>query len=546
MFEKHQRKFKRTAKLISVLSKYGFQDLLIRMNLKSEKDSINPETNLQLTLFERIRLALEELGPTFVKLGQSFSNREDILPMDLIVQLQRLQDNVEVLELDAPAILEEELGINVTDHFLEIDSKPIASASIAQVYKAKLINGKEVIVKVKRPGIQSMIEDDLLILKDLVKIIDSYSEIGDQMNLKHALVAFEKSILLELSLVNERNNIQQFAINFQNHPDTYVPKVYDEYCSNRVLTMEFIDGIKITELEKLHEKGIDPKTISELGLKLFVMQILEFGFFHADPHPGNILVNDQGQVIFIDFGAVGVVQPNDISKLENLIMAFMNKKSDKIVRNLKKLAVYYNIPDDRKFESDVYTILNQVHRSSLRDINIADMLDSMREVLAENRLVMPEYFYLLFKGFTLMDGVGRAINSDLDVVEALKPYTKKIFLKKFNPETLARKSWDRATDLMDHVEEIPYELRSILNKLDDNKFSVTTNSKNIDQISNLVKSSVINLILGLVLSANLISTAILWGFDVGPRWEGFHLLGVLGFLVSILIAAILFLRILRR
>lgn len=546
MFEKHQRKFKRTAKLISVLSKYGFQDLLIRMNLKSEKDSINPETNLQLTLFERIRLALEELGPTFVKLGQSFSNREDILPLDLIVQLQRLQDNVEVLDLDVPAILEEELGIVASEHFLEINPKPIASASIAQVYKAKLISGKNVIVKVKRPGIQAMIEDDLLILKDLVKIIDTYSEIGDQMNLKHALVAFEKSILLELSLVNERNNIQQFAINFQNHPDTYVPKVYDEYCSNKVLTMEFIDGTKITDVEKLREKGIDPKKISELGLKLFVMQILEFGFFHADPHPGNILVNDQGQVIFIDFGAVGVVQPNDISKLENLIMAFMNKKSDKIVRNLKKLAVYYNIPDDRKFESDVYTILNQVHRSSLRDINIADMLDSMRAVLAENRLVMPEYFYLLFKGFTLMDGVGRAINPDLDVVEALKPYTKKIFLKKFNPETLARKSWDRATDLMDHVEEIPYELRSILNKLDDNKFSVTTDSKNIDQIASLVKSSIVNLILGLVLSANLISTAILWGFDVGPSWGSFHLLGALGFLVSILIAAILVLRILRR
>lgn len=546
MFEKHQRKFKRTAKLISVLSKYGFQDLLIRMNLKSEKDSINPETNLQLTLFERIRLALEELGPTFVKLGQSFSNREDILPMELIVQLQRLQDNVEVLDLDVPAILEEELGIVASEHFLEINPKPIASASIAQVYKAKLISGKNVIVKVKRPGIQAMIEDDLLILKDLVKIIDTYSEIGDQMNLKHALVAFEKSILLELSLVNERNNIQQFAINFQNHPDTYVPKVYDEYCSNKVLTMEFIDGTKITDVEKLREKGIDPKKISELGLKLFVMQILEFGFFHADPHPGNILVNDQGQVIFIDFGAVGVVQPNDISKLENLIMAFMNKKSDKIVRNLKKLAVYYNIPDDRKFESDVYTILNQVHRSSLRDINIADMLDSMRAVLAENRLVMPEYFYLLFKGFTLMDGVGRAINPDLDVVEALKPYTKKIFLKKFNPETLARKSWDRATDLMDHVEEIPYELRSILNKLDDNKFSVTTDSKNIDKIARLVKSSIVNLILGLILSANLISTAILWGFDVGPSWGSFHLLGALGFLVSILIAAILVLRILRR
>src|SRR5690606_5286964 len=186
MFVKHQRKFKRTAKLISVLSKYGFQDLLIRMNLKSEKQSINPETNQQLTLFERIRFALEELGPTFVKLGQAFSNREDILPMDLIVQLQRLQDNVVAMDLDIRQILEDELGINPDEHFQEIQTEPLAAASIAQVYKAKLINGEDVILKVKRPGIQAMIEDDLLILKDLVRIIDTYSEIGDQMNLKHA------------------------------------------------------------------------------------------------------------------------------------------------------------------------------------------------------------------------------------------------------------------------------------------------------------------------------------------------------------------------
>lgn len=546
MFVKHQRKFKRTAKLISVLSKYGFQDLLIRMNLKSEKQSINPETNQQLTLFERIRFALEELGPTFVKLGQAFSNREDILPMDLIVQLQRLQDNVVAMDLDIRQILEDELGVNPDEHFQEIQTEPLAAASIAQVYKAKLINGEDVILKVKRPGIQAMIEDDLLILKDLVRIIDTYSEIGDQMNLKHALVAFEKSILLELSLSNERNNIQQFANNFKDHPETYVPKVYEEYSSNRILTMEFIQGIKITDKESLNAKGFDAVVISELGLKLFVTQILEFGFFHADPHAGNILVNEKGQIVFIDFGAVGIVQPNDISKMENLIMAFMNKKSDKIVRNLKRLAVFYNIPDERKFESDVYMILNQVHSTALRDINIPEMLESMRSVLAENRLVMPEYFYLLFKGFTLMDGVGRALNPDLDVVEALKPYTKKILLKKFNPETLAKKSWDKATDFVDQVEEIPNELRSILNKLDDNKFSVTTDSKNMNQINYLVKSSVLNLILGIVLAANMISTAILWGMEVGPIWGEFHLIPFLGILLSVSLILILFLRILRR
>jgi ubiquinone biosynthesis protein len=546
MFEKQQRKFKRTAKLISVLSKYGFQDLLIRMNLKSEKDFINPETNQNLSIYERIRFALEELGPTFVKLGQSFSNREDLLPMELILQLQRLQDNVEAMDMNLSQILEEELGIQVDQHFSEIKPIPIAAASIAQVYKGKLLKGQEVIIKIKRPGIQAMIEDDLLILKDLVKIIDTYSEIGDQMNLKHALVAFEKSILLELSLINERNNLKQFANNFKGHSETYVPKVYDEYSSNRVLTMEFINGIKITDREALISKGIDPKLISERGLKLFVMQILEFGFFHADPHAGNILIQEDGKVVFIDFGAVGIVQPQDISKLENLIMAFMNKKSDKIVRNLKKLAVYYNIPDERKFESDVYMILNQVHSTSLKEINIPEMMDNMRAVLSENRLVMPEYFYLLFKGFSLMDGVGRALNPELDVVAALKPYTQKIFLKKFNPEVVAKRSWDKATDFIDHVEEIPNELRSIINKLEDNKFSVTTESKNMDQINYLVKSSVVNVILGLVLAANMISTAILWGMKVEPIWGSFQLIPFLGMLLSVALIIILVLRLLRR
>lgn len=546
MFEKQQRKFKRTAKLISVLSKYGFQDLLIRMNLKLEKNVIDSATHQNLSIYERIRFALEELGPTFVKLGQSFSNREDLLPMELILQLQKLQDNVEPIEMDLSQILEEELGIQIDEHFADINPIPIAAASIAQVYKGKLRIGQEVIIKIKRPGIQAMIEDDLLILKDLVKIIDTYSEIGDQMNLKHALVAFEKSILLELSLINERNNLKQFATNFKNHSETYVPKVYDEYSTNRVLTMEFIDGIKITDREALISKGMDPKVISERGLKLFVMQILEFGFFHADPHAGNILITEEGKVVFIDFGAMGMVQPQDISKLENLIMAFMNKKSDKIVRNLKKLAVYYNIPDERKFESDVYRILNQVHSTSLKEINIPEMMDSMRGVLSENRLVMPEYFYLLFKGFSLMDGVGRALNPELDVVAALKPYTQKIFLKKFNPEVIAQRSWDKATDFIDHVEEIPNELRSIIHKLEDNKFSVTTESKNMDQINYLVKSSIVNLILGMVLAAQIISTAILWGMKVGPKMGDVLLMPILGILISISLLILLILRMLRR
>ncbi len=546
MFDKQQRKLKRSAKLISVLSKYGFQDLLIRMNLNGDFRKTDAEKASSINVYERIKLALEELGPTFVKMGQAFSNREDLLPLELITQLQKLQDNVETLDLDIRAIIEEELNIVVDEHFSSIITSPIAAASIAQVYKGVLIDGSEVIIKVKRPGIDEVIKDDLMLLKDLVKLIDTYSEVGDKINLKNAVYAFEKSLLEELSLTIEKNNIQQFQYNYKDNTETYVPKVYNDYCSNNILTMEFVDGIKVTDLEQLKAHNISAVTISEVGYRLFVSQILDYGFFHADPHAGNILVKKDGKIVFIDFGAVGKIQPNDKEILESLILNFMAKKPQKIVRNLKKMAIYYNIPDDRKFEGDVSDILNFIHSTSLKDISVAEILNKMKEVLKENRLVMPDYFYLLFKGISLMDGVGRTINPDLDVVKSLKPYTQKIFLNKLNPETIAKTGWGKATDFADHIEEIPNELRSILHKLDENKFSVSTEIKNFDKIDHLIKSSIINLILGFILAANIIATAILWSANTGPQIGSISILPALGILISLLLIIILTLRLLRR
>lgn len=546
MFDKSQRKIKRSAKLISVLSKYGFQDMLIRMNVNVSSQKPNSDNSSAYSIQERVRLALEELGPTFVKLGQAFSNRDDLIPQDYIVQLQKLQDNVETMDLNVKSILEEELNINVDDHFLKIETEPIAAASIAQVYKAVLLDSTSVIIKIKRPGIDRIIEDDMMLLKDLVKIIDTYSEIGDRINLKNAVFAFEKSLLEELSFINEKNNIQQFAYNFRNHKETYVPKVFSDYSSNNILTMEYIDGIKITDIEALKTHNISPITISEIGYRLFVSQILDFGFFHADPHAGNILIRKDGKIVFIDFGAVGKIQPNDKEILESLILNFLAKNPNKIMRNLKKMALFYEIPDDRKFENDVSDILNYVHSSSLKEINIADILNKMKEVLTENKLVMPDYFYLLFKGISLIDGVGRSINPDLDVVKSLKPYTKKMFLKKINPEKFLKDKWEKASNFIDHVDEIPNELRSILHKLDENKFTINTEIKNYDKIDHLVKSSLINLILALILSSNIIATAILWSANIGPELNNVLVLPIILGIFSLVLLLILLLRLLRR
>ncbi len=544
MFDKQQRKLKRSAKLISVLSKYGFKDLIARMGKKPEVNS--EEIVSKGTIYERIRLVLEELGPTFVKLGQTFSNREDLLPAELIQELQKLQDRVEVVDMNVEEILENEFNISVKEHFSEIITKPVATASIAQVYKATLISGEEVILKIKKPDVLSVIEDDLLLIKDLIKLISTYSEIASKLNLKQAIATFEKSLLEEVSLVNERNNIKQFALNFKNNKETYVPIVYDEFSNNNVLCMEFIDGIKVTDKTELLNNNIDPIKISEVGLRLFVSQILDYGFFHADPHAGNILVKKDGRVVFIDFGAVGKIQPNDKDILESLIVAFVGKNSNKIVRYLKKMAVSYEIPDERRFESDVDEVLDFVHNSSLKDIDPHIIINKMKDVLKDNRIYMPDYFYLLFKGIGLIEGVGRSINPDLDIVKSLRPCTKKILTRKISPKKLFKNGMDKMINFTENVDEIPKELRSVLQKLDDNKFIISSEIKNIEKTNQLIKSSIINLILAMVLGANIIATAIVFVSESGPRIGEMSLVAVLGFLLSVVLVAVLLLRIARR
>ncbi|WP_312075922.1 AarF/UbiB family protein [Chryseobacterium sp.] len=549
MFDKQQRKLKRSAKMFSVLSKYGFKDVLARMNGGKKSESTDFQTDEVVskgTVYERIRLVLEELGPTFVKLGQTFSNREDLLPPELIQELQKLQDRVEVVEINVKEILENELGISTEEHFSFINSKPLATASIAQVYQAELLNGEKVILKIKKPNVQTFIEDDLLLLKDIIKLIYSYSDLGEKLNLKQAISTFERSLLEEVSLVNEKENILQFARNFKNNKETYVPKVYEEFSNNTVLCMEFVDGIKVTDKNVLLENNIDPVTVSEVGLRLFVSQILDYGFFHADPHAGNILVKKDGKVVFIDFGAVGKIQPNDKEVLENLIIAFVAKNSYKIVRYLKKMSVSYSIPDERRFENDVQEILDFVHSSSLKEIDANVVMNKMKDVLKDNRLYMPDYFYLLFKGIGLIEGVGRTINPDLDVVKSLKPYSKKIFARKLSPENLLKTGMDKMMNFTDNVDEIPKELRSVLQKLDENKFTVTSEIKNIERTNQLIKSSISNLILAMILGANIIATAIVFVSESGPRLGEMSLVAVLGFCFSVVLMIVLLLRILRK
>ena len=546
MLSKQQRKLKRSTRLVTVLAKYGFKDIVARINGQSiEGDDVSEEINTKNTVYERIRMALEELGPSFVKMGQAFSNREDMLPKEMILELQNLQDKVELVDLDIEKILEEQFDISVDEAFLYIDKKPLASASIAQVYKAQLKTGESVVLKVKRPGIQQVIEDDLLLMKDLVKVLNSYFEFAQHLSLDKAVATFEKSLLNELSLVQEKENIERFAFNFRNNSSTYVPKVYSEFSNNEVLCMEFVEGVKATDIEGLQNYNLDREVVADRGLQLFLSQILDFGFFHADPHAGNILVKPDGTVVFIDLGAVGTILPSDKELLEDFILNFIAKRPRKIIEVIKKMAVHIEIKDERKLENDFQEILDFVHNSSLENIEVEFILKKLRSILMDNKVNMPNYFYLLVRGISLIESVGRKINPNMDLVKSAQPFVKKIMMKRISPNYLFRKGIKKVEETGEDLQALPTEIRSILKQAHEGKLSLNTEVKNLSQTNEILKSGITNLILALVLSANMIATAIVWAAKVTPIVFDIPLLAIIGLLFSGIIIVVLALRLLR-
>lgn len=545
MFQKQQLKFKRMGTLVSVLSKYGFKDILARMNVKN-KEQIVPEEIFNKSVYVRIRMALEEMGPTFVKFGQAFSQREDLLPKELTIELQKLQDNVLLENFDLEWVLSENLGENYKDYFSEISLEPLASASIAQVYRAQLISGENVVLKVKRPKIENIIKGDLLLMKDLVNVLNNYFEFAENLNLEQGINAFEKSLLAELSFVNERENIERFAKNFTNDDRTYIPKVYSNISNNDVLCLEYIDGFKITDFASLEKNNLVASTIADECLQLFLAQIIEHGFFHADPHAGNILVKPDGKIVFIDFGAVGTIFPSDRAFLEDLIINLILKNIDQLVINLKKVAIKFEIKDEQKLKQDIQNILDMVDSNSLKDINLEKIIENFQSILFENKIIMPDYFILLFKGVSLIEGVGRQLNPEMDVMKSAKPYINKIMMQRLNPNYILEKAFHKLTEFQNNLQNVPAEFRAVLSDLNDGNLTFKTKSEELKNTNLIIKQSIISLILAFILGANIIATALLINSKMEPYILGLPLFAFLGFTFSTIIGVILILRLLKR
>jgi len=534
------RHINRYREIIRVLVKHGFGDLITRTNLERYIDrgrKLLPGRGdaeiASLSRWERVRMVLEELGPTFIKFGQIMSNRPDLVPQELITELAKLQSDVPPFsEEEAQHFVEEELGRPVSEIFAEYSSTPIASASIAQVHRASLLNGEEVAIKVQRPRIEQIIKTDLEIMFDLATLMEKHIQEMDILHPVSIVEEFERSIKREIDFTIEAAAIERFGRNFQNDDTIYVPKVYRDYSTRKILTMEFIDGTKASSAEALVNAGVDPKLLASRGADLVLKQVFEHGFFHADPHPGNMVALPGNVVCFLDFGMMGGISHGHREALSNILVGVVNQDAASITKTVLKLAHNQYIADVEQLEYEIYELLEQYSYRSLKSVNMGVMLNQMVALVVKHRLKIPPNFYLLSKALITIEGVGRVLDPDFDMVKHTEPFAKKLLSERLNPLKLTKDLYLSAIDLSILLRDLPAQTREILTQIKEGRTRIEFEHRGLDpmlktheQISNRISFSI-------VLSSLIVGSALIMRADIPPKVYGIPIIGALGFVAA--------------
>lgn len=527
---------KRYRKVLSILAKNGFGDIISRSLFSRFRKQSPDSAQRKADRWIRFRKALEELGPTYVKFGQVLSNRPGILPDDLIAELTRLQDQVAAFPFEeVRQIIEQEFKKPLEEVFVEFSEKPVASASIAQVHKAKLPSGQIVAVKIRRPGIEEIIRADVAIMKDIAKLMMRNDELASLRPLE-LVGAFEKTILAELDFDKEFKNLRKFHELFEGDKTVKIPYPIQEYSREQFITLEFIEGIKISRKEELIAAGYDMQLIARRGFDAFFKQIFEWGHFHADPHPGNLIVMPGNIIGILDFGMVGQLSPADRSALVEFVIALGRDDIARIVENIEKLQGS-PIEDRSSLEKDLAAFIGDFGGQAVMEIDLNDALEKGRKLAFKHNLKLNPDLFLLFRTISLLEGIGISLDPEFRSLDVIKPYAFKLLRKQLDPRNLLKSkaliSW--AADWYQLLQVLPGDVRKISAKLRDDQFKIKTENPAMDRLTVQVKQTgsqlsrtlifIVLLVLGMY-SMNLQLPVLAWGLN----W-----MGIVGFGLSALI-----------
>ncbi|HRS90934.1 MAG TPA: AarF/UbiB family protein [Candidatus Marinimicrobia bacterium] len=537
------RHLKRYNQIISVLIKYGFsdvvdaarKDLIARFGEKFVPRSRRNQFS-GLSHAERIRRALEELGPTFVKIGQVLSLRPDIIPAEIAAELAKLQDEVSPLPYDVITnVIQTELGAEPDTVFQNIQSEPLAAASLAQVHKGVLISGEPVAIKVQRPEAESLINTDIEILYDLASILQNFFLENFAIDILAFLREFDRSIHQELDFALEGRNLRRFRKFFAGDETIFIPNYFAEYSTSKLLVMELVEGIKATEVEKLEAAGIDLQVIAQRGVEASFRQVFEFGFFHADPHPGNIMILPGNIIAPIDFGMVGQIDEDTIDNLGHVVVGVLHKDITRTLRSLEDLtgADLSAVAHDLRF--DLMTFINNYSELPLKDLQLSLLMDDFFELVRKYHLRIPSHLALMLKALVTVEGLARILWPNFDVLEALKPYLRKITLRRYDLRRIMRNGTLVLDDFADLVSDLPGRLQAIFKKAAEGNFAIQFQHRNLEHLIDEFRKAANQLSLALILAALVVGSSLVILTMAGPKLFGYSLIGLLGYVAALLI-----------
>jgi ubiquinone biosynthesis protein len=547
------RNLKRYQEILRVFVKFGFNDIVnkisIAFRLRIDKNLLmtqHKDNHYALSSSVRLRRAFEELGATFIKLGQMLSLRSDIIPAEFAVEFSKLQDSVQKDEFDnIKSVLIKEFGKPSDEIFLEFDETPIAAGSVAQVHKARLKSGEAVAVKILHSGIAKKIESDLEILKDLARLIEIYIPESKHFEPHEIIKEFSKTIKKELNLVLEGHNIDTFRNYLQDDPIIKIPVVYWEYTTESILTIDFIKGIKISDLQNNEVIDVDKKQVTMNAANSLMKQIFEVGIYHADPHPGNIFVLPGNIIAPIDFGIVGRIDDEMRNTLVEIVMGIVGRDPHRIARILINVGLVDDHTNLRELKLDLMEFLDYYYSIPLNRIILSKLINEFVELTRTHQIKLPTDFIILAKTLAISETVARELNPQFSLTQVLIPFAKKAYLKKMNPFTRYRSLIRTLEESFDLLKKLPGDLQSILYKFRNDKFIITFKHEGLEEFSRTIDCSSNRLSFAIIIAALIISTSIFMNVGKENLLLNYPLIGICGFLVASILGIWLLIGIIR-